>query len=181
MRVPAGRWVWAAGAGALAVVVGLSVWLAWPSGKTVSYPPTRARQYIAFTACLLTGPAGLSDAQATAVWSGMEAASSATRAQVTYLSASPGQAETVGSVTPFANTLLQQHCGMILAVGPVEVKAVQAVAEANTGEHFVLVGGGSVAGNVTVVPSVGVSSVSSRVATVVQAAVGGNFRSGIVS
>jgi len=163
------------------VVVGLGVWFAWPSGRPVYDPPVRSRQYIAFTACLLTGPSGLSDAQARAVWSGMEAASSATRAQVTYLSASSGQAESVGSVTPFANTLLQQHCGVIVAVGAVEVQAVQAVAAGNAGEHFVLVGGGSVAGNVTVVPTVGVSSVSSRVASVVQDAVGGVFRSGVVS
>ncbi len=112
---------------------------------------------------------------------GYGGSSSATRAQVTYLSAVSGQAETVGSVTPFANTLLQQHCGVIVAVGAVEVQAVQAVEVANTGEHFVLVGGGSVAGNVTVMPSVGVSSVSLRVASVVKDAVGGDFRLGVVS
>jgi hypothetical protein len=181
VRVRAGRWWWVVAAGGIAAAVGVGVWLAWPSAKSAYDPPTRSRQYVAFTACLLTGPSGLSDAQASAVWKGMQTASSATRAQVTYLSAGAGQAETVGSVTPFANTLIQQHCGLILAVGAVEVKAAQAVAASNTGEHFVLVGGGTVAPNVTVVPSVGVASVSSRVASVVQDAVGGVFHAGVVS
>jgi hypothetical protein len=90
----------------MALITGLAVWLAQPSRTQVYNPPTRAREYIAFTACLLTGPDGLTDATAHQVWSGMQTESSATRAQVTYLSAAAGQAETVGSVTPFANTLI---------------------------------------------------------------------------
>jgi hypothetical protein len=48
----------------LVLVVGLVLWLAWPSGKPAPYdPPARARQHVAFTACLLTRPSGLSDPQ----------------------------------------------------------------------------------------------------------------------
>jgi hypothetical protein len=110
----------------------------------------------------------------------MREASSATRAKVTYLAA-VGGAETVGSVTPFANSLVAQRCGLVLAVGAVEVRAVQAAAAANTGTDFVLVGGGSTAENVAVVSAGGASQVSSRVASVVEATVGGGFSGGVVS
>jgi hypothetical protein len=173
------RWWWI-GAAVVAGLAGVLAVVLWPSPSTVYDPPARARQYLAFSACLLTGPAGLADASARAVWSGMQEASSATRAKVTYLAA-VGAAETVGSVTPFANSLVQQHCGLVLAVGAVEVQTVQSVAAANTGVDFVLVGGGAVARNVAVVPAGGAAQVSARVASVVTAAVGGGFTPGVVS
>jgi hypothetical protein len=152
----------------------------WPSSMAAPYDPLiMARQYVAFTACLLTGPAGLDDAQARAVWAGMEGASAATRAKVTYL-AVVGAAETVGSVTPFANSLVQQHCGLVLAVGTVEVQTTQEVAVANTGVDFVLVGGGSPARNVAVVPAGSTAQTTSRVSTEVEGAVGGTFHAGVV-
>ena len=174
------RWWWA-GAGAFVLAVaGILTAVLWPSPSSVYDPPARARQYIAFSACLLTGPAGLADSSARAVWSGMESASSATRAKVTYLAA-VGASETVGSVTPFANSLVQQHCGLVLAVGAVEVQTAQSVAAANTGVDFVLVGGGASAGNVAVVPAGDAARVANRVASVVQSAVGGSFTPGVVS
>jgi basic membrane lipoprotein Med (substrate-binding protein (PBP1-ABC) superfamily) len=176
-----GRW-WVAIGAAAALVAGLALWLAWPSGKATYDPPARSRQYIAFTACLLTGPAGVADGTGKVVWSGMQAASAATRAQVTYTAAVPvGGVETVGSVAPFANTMIQQRCDLILAVGTSEVAAVQLVAEANTGSRFVLVGGGAVARNVAVVPLAGAAGLSARVATVVEGAVGGQFSGRVVS
>jgi 2-keto-3-deoxy-L-rhamnonate aldolase RhmA len=87
----------------------------------------------------------------------------------------------VGSVTPFANSLVQQHCGLVLAVGSVEVQTAQSVAAANAGVDFVLVGGGAVARNVAVVSAADATQVSSRVASVVKAAVGGGFTPGVVS
>jgi len=47
----------------------------------------RARQYLAFTACLLTGSRGLAGAKGAEAWAGMQAASLATRAKVEYLQA----------------------------------------------------------------------------------------------
>lgn len=176
----AGRW-WLAAVAVVAVLAGGITWLAWPSSKPVYDPPARARQYMVFTACLLTGPAGLADSQARAVWSGMQAASSVTNAQVSYLSVPVGEADTVGVATPLANTLVQQRCNVIVAVGATEVATVQAVAALHSGMRFVLVGGGSPAVNVAVLPQAGVSSVSSRVQTVVRDAVGGAFRSGVIS
>ncbi|HEY4867303.1 MAG TPA: hypothetical protein VIK45_17525, partial [Candidatus Dormibacteraeota bacterium] len=55
-------------------------------------PPARARQYLSFTACLLTDSRGLAGAQASAAWAGLEQASASTRAQVQYLSVSQGAA-----------------------------------------------------------------------------------------
>ena len=110
----------------------------------------------------------------------MQAASSVTRAKVTYLSV-VGSAETVGSVTPFVNSLVQQHCGLVLAVGDVEVEAAQAVAASNEGTHFVLVGAGSGGSNVAVVAPSDADGISARVARVVEAAVDGGFRAGVVS
>ena len=178
-RLP-GRW-WVGISAAVVAVAAVAVWLAWPSGRAVYDPPARARQYIGFTACLLTGPAGLADPAAREVWSGMQSASAATRAQVSYMSAPVGAAESVGSVTPVANSLVQQRCGVIVAVGSVEVAAVQPVAAANTGVRFVMIGGGKAAGNVAVLPVPGDSSVASRVDAVVRGAVGGAFHAGVVS
>jgi hypothetical protein len=110
----------------------------------------------------------------------MQTASSATSAKVTFLAA-VGSVESAGSVTPFVNALVQRHCGLVLAVGDVEVQAAQVVAASNAGMRFVLVGGGSVAGNVAVVAGGDPSSVSVRVASVVEAAVGGRFHAGVVS
>jgi hypothetical protein len=59
--------------------------------------------------------------------------------------------------------------------------AVPSVAASTTGLHFVLIGGGDPTENVAVLPSAGGSSLSARVATVVQDAVGGDYRSGIES
>ena len=175
------RWWWVATAAVVAVLAGGVAWVTWPSGRPVYDPPARTRQYVAFTACLLTGPAGLADPQARAVWSGMEAASSATSAQVSYLSVPVGEADTVGVATPLANSLVQQRCGVIVAVGAAEVATVQAVAAQHAAMRFVLVGGGDPAGNVAVLPLTGASSVSARVQAAVRGAVGGGFRPGVVS
>ena len=48
-------------------------------------PPARARVYESVDACLLTGARGLSDPAAAQDWAGMEAASRATSARVSYL------------------------------------------------------------------------------------------------
>lgn len=76
------KWWVAAG---VAVIVGASavLWLARPSGP--EEPPSRAREYIEFQACLLTGAEGLSDPATQPVWAGMQEASRETRAKVSYL------------------------------------------------------------------------------------------------
>lgn len=157
------RWRWALGGGALLVVAGVVTAALWPSPAPTPYrPPTRARAYNALTFCLLTGPQGVANQSAAPVWSGVEAASRATSDQAEFLAAS-APVETVSAVTPFVNSLVQQHCGVVIAVGPVEVASAQAVAAANTGIDFVLAGGGSAAANVSVVSDVSSGSVASAV------------------
>ncbi|MFC4049395.1 hypothetical protein ACFOY4_06855 [Actinomadura syzygii] len=51
-------------------------------------PEPRARQYIAFKACLLTDSRGIAGAEAAPVWQGMRRASLKTRAKIQYLAVS---------------------------------------------------------------------------------------------
>lgn len=150
--------------GAVVVVVGavLAVVL-WPSPSPAPYrPPARARVYKAFTICLLTGPQGVAGAEAAPVWAGVEKASVATDDQAQFLAAT-GSPETVGSVTPYVNTLVQQQCGLVVAVGAPEIAAVESVAAANRNVRFLVVGGGSSAVNVQVVGGSSADAVSSAV------------------
>ena len=87
MRLP-GRWVLLALCVAVACVgIGLAVSgapLPWsPAGQAL--PTPRARVYENVDACLLSGASGLSDPVAAQEWAGMEDASKATSARVSYL------------------------------------------------------------------------------------------------
>ena len=75
------RW-WLAGGAAFVLVVALT-WALWPASEPD--PPPRAREYLDYTACLLTGDRGIADPQAAPVWAGLQDASLATRAKVQYL------------------------------------------------------------------------------------------------
>jgi hypothetical protein len=77
------RWRAVAG-GVGAVIAALAIWLVWPSSPGVP-GADRVRQYLAFRACLLTGARGITGGDAAAAWSGMQQASLATRAMVSYL------------------------------------------------------------------------------------------------
>ena len=161
------RW-WAAGAAL--VVIGVVVAVAvWPSSAAPGpyRPAARARVYNSETICLLTGPAGVAGAAAP-VWAGVEKASNATNGQAGFLAAT-SSVETVGSVTPFVNTLVERQCGVIVAVGQVEVVSVVAVAPANAATRFVAVGGDMVEGmsNVRVVSETSANSVAAAVESAV--------------
>jgi basic membrane lipoprotein Med (substrate-binding protein (PBP1-ABC) superfamily) len=139
------RW-WLVGGGCLIVAVVLLVIL-WPSTTTRALPPTRARHYTAFQACLLTDGQGLADPNVQAVWSGMQDASLATHAKVSYLAVAGPQTE--GNAEPYANTLVQRQCSLIIAVGQSQVAAVESVARTHPRSRFA-VAGGHAASNVTV-------------------------------
>jgi len=146
------RWRWMLAGGLVLVAAGVVVAaLVWPSSAPAGphRPPLRARSYNAFTVCLLTGPQGIAGASARPVWAGVEAASNETSDQAQYLAAT-GSPETVDSVTPFVDSLVQQQCGVIVAVGPLEVLAAQSAAAQNKSTTFILVGGGSTESNVRV-------------------------------
>jgi hypothetical protein len=159
------RWWWVAGAVAV-VGVSLGAWVLWPEPK----PAPRARLYSDFSACLLTDDHGLAGVQAAPVWAGMQEASLATRAKVSYLAVTG--AATTENAAPFLAGLVQRRCDVVVAVGPAQVSAVTASAATFTRVRFVVVGGGgdSAGGNVTRVGDTAPDSVRSSVRTAVASA-----------
>jgi hypothetical protein len=141
------RW-WLIGAGAVIIAAVLLVVL-WPSPTTRTLPPTRARQYLAFDACLLTGAQGLADPDVGPVWAGMQDASLATRAKVSYLAVAGPQ--TLGNAEPYANTLLQRQCSLVIGVGQSQVDAVEAVAKTHPNALFAVLSATTTVNNVTAV------------------------------
>jgi len=105
------------------------------------------RQYLAFTACLLTDDQGVAGPAAAPVWAGMQDASLATRAKVQFLPAVA--ASTPDAVAPYLASLLQRRCDLVLAVGSAEVGAASAGAKSHPSVRFVLVGDQSGSPNVT--------------------------------
>jgi len=112
-------------------------------------PAPRARQYLAFTACLLTGPAGLADAQAAPAWAGLQQASLATRAKVQYLPVESGT--TAAAAAPYLASLTTPHCRVVVAAGSAQVGAVAAAARRYRSVQFAVIGGTAAGPNVTVV------------------------------
>lgn len=141
MRAENKSWPRATVIGVLAlglVAAGIALFAIYQGGPQVS---ERARQYTASQACLLTGPKGLVDPQTATVWNGMEDASLATHAKVTYLAVN-GPA-TASNAVPYANSLIEQHCGVILAAGAPQAGALSQIAPRTPKTRFVILGNGS--------------------------------------
>lgn len=153
----------AGGAAAIVAVAGLLVWLGLSGG-----PAPRARQYLAFTACLLTDSRGVGSAQAARVWQGMEDASLATRAKVEYVPVMSG--DSAGAAAPYLASLLQRHCGVVVATGAAQVAAVSAAAPEHPSVEFVAVGGIAAGPRVTTVRAAA-GQVRAEVASLITAAV----------
>src|SRR5579864_5913718 len=98
-------------------------------------PPTpQARQYLDVSACLLTGPRGVTPGSPGApVWASMEAASLRSHVMVSYL---PDIAPAKPQV--LLNSLLQRRCGVIITTGAPPAVVV-ATAWANPSQRFVVV------------------------------------------
>jgi hypothetical protein len=140
VRLP-GRWVLL---GLCTAVAGVGVGLAvsgapqpWSSGGR-ALPPARARVYEDVDACLLTGSKGLADPSAAQAWAGMEDASLATSARVSYLAVT-GPA-TVAQAEPFAGSLLVGGCKVVVASGAAERSAALAEAARFSSVRFVVTG-----------------------------------------
>ncbi len=148
--------------------------LPWSPGAGRALPPARARVYESVDACLLTGAQGLSDPAAAQAWAGLEAASRATSARVSYLAVT-GPA-TVAAAEPFAGSLLVQGCKVIVASGTAERAAALAEAGQFGSVRFVVTGpAAGTPPNVTVLaftPSGLADSVASAVEAGVHAAGG---------
>jgi hypothetical protein len=107
----------------------------------------RARQYLAFDACLLTDAHGLAGTQASQAWAGIQAASLATHVRAEYLPVIGAQ--TTGTALPYLASLVQRHCNVVIAVGAAPVSAVTADAHQFTSVRFAVIGGHAAAPNVT--------------------------------
>jgi hypothetical protein len=129
-------------AAAVLLVVG---WMLWPRPAAVPAPTTR--QYLDTSACLLTGPDGVTPGTPGArVWQTIESASLATRVMVSYLPvARPADASAM------LNTLVERRCGVIVVMDASRVQ-VASTAKANPGHRFILITSSAVAGP-AVVPS----------------------------
>lgn len=174
LRLP-GRWtllalcVAVAGAG-----VGLTVSGApWAAGGR-ALPPPRARVYENVDACLLTGARGLADPAAAQAWAGLQDASKATSARVSYLAVT-GPA-TQAQAEPYAGSLLVGGCKVVVAAGVPERAALLAEAPRFSAVRFVVTGAAADApANVTALaftPSGLRSGVASAVEAGVRAATG---------
>jgi basic membrane lipoprotein Med (substrate-binding protein (PBP1-ABC) superfamily) len=122
----------------LCVAAVVTTVLAWPSAP-VAPGADRVRQYADTRACLLTGSAGVSDPLASAVWAGMQGASSSTRAMVSYLPVPAGTTD--ATALPYVASLVQRQCGVIVAVGPAQVAAATSGAARFRQVRFIVVTG----------------------------------------
>jgi len=103
----------------------------------VSAPPPRARQYLAFTACMLTDSSGVAGASAAPAWAGMEDASLATHAKVEYQPVMSGSTE--AAAQPVLASLVVQQCRVIVAAGQAPVAAVMADARQYRSVKFAVI------------------------------------------
>lgn len=110
-------------------------------------PQPRARQYLAFTACLLTDAHGLTGPQAAPAWAGMQAASLATHAKVEYLPVMSGP--TAAAAEPVLASLAVRQCKVIVAAGQAQAAAVAATARRYPAIRFAVIGGPAVGANIT--------------------------------
>jgi hypothetical protein len=118
-----------------------------PGGGPPPAGTGRARQYLAFDACLLTDAHGLAGTQAAQAWAGMQSASLVTHTKVEYLPVAGAQ--TTGTARPYLASLVQRHCNVVIAVGAAPVSAVSADARQFKSVRFAVVGGRATAPNVT--------------------------------
>ncbi|MBK3571825.1 hypothetical protein [Streptomyces sp. MBT62] len=130
-------------AAALAVVLAVIV-TGFVLSRHDSRPPvpaSGARHSTGTEACLLTDRQGIKGSPAATVWRGMQDASLRTHTRVSHSSVTGEQS--TANARPFLDAMLRRSCEVVLAVGGVEVKAVQETVGRHANVGFVLVGSGS--------------------------------------
>jgi basic membrane lipoprotein Med (substrate-binding protein (PBP1-ABC) superfamily) len=129
-------------------------------------PAKRARTYSAYSACLLTGPNGITDAASAPVWSGMQSASDTTRAQVSYLPLQGPQ--TASNAADYINALAMRGCELILTAGTAAGQGAADRAAALPHIEFITVDAPAAkAANLTVVSTTTPSAIIHAVTTLV--------------
>jgi basic membrane lipoprotein Med (substrate-binding protein (PBP1-ABC) superfamily) len=154
------------GLAALVAVAG-AAWLLWPSP---SPPPPRARQYLEFTACLLTGPQGIAGRDAAPVWAGMQQASLATHAKVQYVSVTEPQ--TTENASAFLASLARGNCDLVFTTGAKPAAAADRDAGAYPDVTFYVLGRGTDASNLTHVDGSTAAEVQARADDIIRKAAG---------
>jgi hypothetical protein len=125
------RWLWLVPAVPAVLAAALAGWVLWP--RPAAAP--QARQYLDVTACLLTGPGGVTPgAPAAPTWAAMEKASLTTHVMVSYLPATAPD-----EIPVLLNTMVQRRCGVIITDGAPPGQVASA-ARANPRQRFLLVG-----------------------------------------
>lgn len=156
-----------AGVAALLVLIAVTTWLLWP--KPTTPPPPRARQYLDFTACLLTGQHGIQDPQATPVWAGMQQASLATHAKVQYIAVIGAQ--TSQNAASYLASLAQGHCRVIFTSGEAPAAAANQHASAYPSITFYVLGGTTERDNLKPITATATEQVQHTVDTILRNAV----------
>jgi len=138
------------------VLGGVAAWVFWPD------PAPRQREYLDATACLLTDADGVAGKEAAPVWSAMQVddprpTGSGPVDAPQQPGNQPAGGAQVGAQRPadaargYVASLAGRGCGVVIAVGPAQIDAVTATAQAFPAVRFVTVGGGTPAANVAVV------------------------------
>jgi hypothetical protein len=155
-----------AGVAAL-ILLGITTWLIWPTTNTP--PAPRERQYLDFTACLLTDQHGIQGPDAAPVWAGMQEASLATHAKVQYLSVTGPQ--TSENAATFLAGLTQGRCHLVFAAGETPTTAVRQNAQKFAAVTFYAVGNGTDTANLKHVTTTSTADVQKAVIRAITEAV----------
>ncbi len=153
--------------GAGVVIAGLLTWILWPAAPAPE--PPRARQYLAFTACLLTDQHGVQGPDAAPVWAGMQDASLKTRAKVQYLEVSGPQ--TPENAATFVNSLAQGKCDQVFAAGSTQAEATVNSAGTFPKVKFYVVGKRTGPNNLSILDARTPEAIRSAVADTITSAV----------
>jgi hypothetical protein len=140
------RWEWLSlsGIAGLAIVLAVAAWYAWEPTR----PDTpRAREYREYDVCLLTGAQGIAVDPAKTAYEGLQAVSARTDVRVPPVSVTGEQTE--ARARQFVASLVQQRCGVIVAIGDAQTAAVAADRERYPQVKFVTLTGSESAADVT--------------------------------
>lgn len=131
------------------------------SGGGSAHTPAYANVSRNYRACLMNetsgGSAGDQSLQA-ATWAGLQQAAKTGRVNAERL---PLAATSAAAAAPYFNGAVQQHCGLVVAVGSGLSAAVDTAAAANAHQQYLLVGGASTRANVRTIAAQPASSITS--------------------
>ena len=145
---------------AAACVAGAVVGIVVTSGSSNSSKTVVANNVSRnYRACLMNDASDTADAStAQAAWAGLQkaAASGHVNAERLLLGGTTPEA-----AAPYLNGAVEQHCGLIVAVGGGMASAVDHSATSNTHQEFLLVGGSSTRSNVRTIAAASPANVTS--------------------